>query len=398
MPATPAQQLLDAAIKYHGSGQLEQAELLYRQALDLEPGNHNVLHLLGVIYYQGGALEQAEALIRRAVQVAPKFAEAYSNLGVVHQAQQRLEEAAAAYERALALKPKFTMARFNLGNVRRDQGRLQDAIACYRKALTSKPDHVEAQFNLGNALRNAGNNKDAAAAYRKVLALNPQNDTARHWIDALTQRQTDRAPANYVREVFDDYAENFDRHLVEGLGYQTPRVLADTLRELSLPQKLEVLDLGCGTGLFGLEIHERASRLVGVDLSPKMITKARERGIYHELAVSDIVDFSNGVADASFDVIAAADVFVYLGDLAKIFHQAQRILRPQGVFAFTVETNTEVEQDYRLELTGRYVHNRNYLGKLAQQEGLNETCCISAVIRQEKGVPVNGYVLLYSKR
>ena len=82
------------------------------------------------------------------------------------------------------------------------------------------------------------------------------------------------APAQYIRNLFDFYAPKFDKHLVEKLNYRNPKLFLEQVLKVTHRRDLDVLDLGCGTGLCGLEFRSYARQMVGVDLSPEMVKLA----------------------------------------------------------------------------------------------------------------------------
>ena len=202
----PVIDTIQSAIKHHQNGELEQAEVLYREVLQIEPNNADALHLLGVIANQRGQneiavdliekaikvdqavpfyhynagnaysalnkFEEAVACYQRALSLNPDYYEALNNLGNALKAQGKLEEAMACHQRAISLKPDFYKAHTNLGVVLHDQGKMEEAIACYQHALTLNPDYYEALINLGNALREQGKFKEAVASYRKAISVN----------------------------------------------------------------------------------------------------------------------------------------------------------------------------------------------------------------------------------
>jgi len=243
-------------------------------------------------------------------------------------------------------------------------------------------------------LQALGRRDEAVAASREALRLEPHNESLQHHLNALEQVHSDRAPGGYVRKLFDGYAAKFDRHLTQELRYDIPRAIVALLKEQNVLPGVDVLDLGCGTGLVGPEIKSMARSLVGVDLSPKMLEKAEQRGIYDELVTADLLDYLRPAERSSMDVAVAADVFVYLGDLSEIFRQVRGILRPAGLFAFSVEAGEESGRDFTLATSGRYSHARAYIRRLAQEADFAEAVCISTVIRNEKGSPVHGYVFV----
>jgi len=201
-------------------------------------------------------------------------------------------------------------------------------------------------------------------------------------------------PPEYVTNLFDDYAGRFDRHLVQQLEYRIPAHLREAVGQVldETRRSLEVLDLGCGTGLCGPLFRDIAARLTGVDLSAKMIEKARERGVYDELQVADITEAMRA-HPAAYDLILAADVFIYVGELTPVFEACRSALKPGGMFAFSVEAAEETDT-YVLRPTGRYAHATGYIRQLAQAAGLQELSLDHVVLRKEKDSPMPGYIFV----
>jgi hypothetical protein len=142
-------QTFELALQQHRAGNLHQAELLYRQILQLDPRHADALHLFGVIAHQSGRNDLAVDCIQEALRLHPRFPEAYNHLGIVLMAQGKVSEALASYRQALDLKPDYLEALNNLGNALQDQGKLDEAITYYQQALRLKPDDAEAHYNLG---------------------------------------------------------------------------------------------------------------------------------------------------------------------------------------------------------------------------------------------------------
>ena len=78
------------------------------------------------------------------------------------------------------------------------------------------------------------------------------------------------------------------------------------------------IDLGCGTGLAAAAFAKQVDHFIGIDLSPGMIKQARATELYAELEVADMIEGVRGKADASANLVVAADAFVYLSDLAPV--------------------------------------------------------------------------------
>jgi tetratricopeptide (TPR) repeat protein len=166
-------QTLAAAIQHHQAGRLQQAELLYRQVLAVDPKQADALHLLGVIAYQVGRHDRAIEHIEAALRLRGPDPEMLSNLGGAYLAMGRAAEALSCYQRAVQLRPGFASAHYNLGNVLLGQKRLAEALACYREALRLQPDNVGAHMNLGNALQAQGDLAGAIASFQQALRFNP---------------------------------------------------------------------------------------------------------------------------------------------------------------------------------------------------------------------------------
>ncbi len=254
------------------------------------------------------------------------------------------------------------------------------------QALELAPDWAPAWFALGEAREKQGDTAGAAEAFRATLAADGDDIQGAGARLALLGAAPgpDALPPAYVARLFDDYAPRFDAHLRDGLGYLGPEWMAAALDRLQAGRRFSsCLDLGCGTGLAGVALRGRVDRLEGVDLSAGMIAKARETRAYDALSIGDAVAFlANGPA-AAFDLIVAADVLVYIGDLAPVFAGAARALAPGGLFVFTVETMEGA--GYRLGPAMRFAHSGAYIAATAARAGLGVLEWAGAPIRREAG-------------
>jgi predicted TPR repeat methyltransferase len=239
--------------------------------------------------------------------------------------------------------------------------------------------------------------KKALGLYRRYLELNPGNPVATHMVSALGDGpKPTRASDAYVESLFDRFAEDFDRKLLEELKYRGPELLLEAVTGVlpRSPPRLDILDLGCGTGLAGLQFRPLARRLEGVDLSPKMVARARARDIHDAVWVGELTTAMEAM-NGKFDLLIAADVFPYIGDLAPVFAAAAGALRPGGLLAFIVEWRRR--PGYRLTGSGRYAHNPAYVRKSAKAAGFGEVSGSLAQFRLEFGKPVKGYVSVMRK-
>src|SRR5262249_16278963 len=162
------------------------------------------------------------------------------------------------------------------------QRKEQEAIASFRQALRCKPDYAEAHGNLGNVLKEQGYVLEAADCFREVLRLKSDDAEAAFHLASLSGAGTPaHAPPPYAEHLVDAYAPTFDADL-KTLGYRAPQLLREAVLAASGQGPLDILDLGCGTGLCGPLFKDMARTLTGVDLSARMLAKARARGVYDE--------------------------------------------------------------------------------------------------------------------
>lgn len=342
---------------------------------------------------QGRRYQEAQTILADLCREHGQDAEAWFLLGALNGHFGRMEESARCCRQAIALRPGYVEAHYNLGLACRRLRRFREAEAGFRECVRLKPDYAEAWDNLGYTLQEQGGRDEAIACYREALRLRPDFAGTRYLLATLGATPApDKAPPEYVRGLFDSYAGNFEQDLVQNLEYRIPEHLRATVgRVLGNGRKdLHILDLGCGTGLCGPLFRDLAARLVGVDLSPGMIEKARAKGVYDELSVGDITAGALP-AGAAFDLIVAADVFVYIGDLSGVFGSCAALLKPGGLFAFSTES-AEAETAYRLRTTHRYAHAPEYICQLAQKTGFVEMSVEDVMIRKHKDVPVRGQI------
>lgn len=419
--------ILTDALAHHQSNDLASAVTLYTRVLERDPSQAGALHGLGMIALDrkdyataadflgqarvqrpdsaliccslGGALqlcgrlEEAEACFVRAIEIDPSHADAQNNLGVIYQGRGRWEQAAVCFRRAVELRPDSAESHNNLGAALRMAGRAGEAIPELERAIALRPENACAQYNLGLALKSLGRGTEAAAAFAETVRLDPGNEAAAYFMQALQGDATPACtPAGLVANLFDGYAERFDHHLLDSLGYRTPVLLREAFAEAGGGGLLDILDVGCGTGLAGEAFREVAGGLWGADLSPRMVEKARARGIYAELWVEDILA-ALGRKPSRYDMVVAADVFVYVGDLDGTFAACHRALRTGGWFLFSVEVADG--DNYVLSPAGRFQHPRRYVAGLAAKHGFRVANLKAAALRQEAGAPVGGelYVL-----
>jgi predicted TPR repeat methyltransferase len=280
------------------------------------------------------------------------------------------------------------------------RGDLVGAAEILAQTVQLAPAFATAWFALGAIRDSLGDRAGAIAAWQKANDADPEDyHGARLQLARLGAGE--HAPAMtaaYVRRLFDQQAASFDETLLNRLDYRGPEVLLEAVRSAAgIGLRIgSMLDLGCGTGLGGAAFRPYVDWLVGVDISPAMVAKARAKGVYNRLAVLDLQHFLHvdGQSKAQYHLVLAADVFVYVNDLVPIAAAAARVLAADGLFVFTVETHNG--EGVVLQQTLRYAHGAAHVRAAIADAGLDLVGLNHAVTRKEKGVPVPSLVVVAS--
>jgi predicted TPR repeat methyltransferase len=314
----------------------------------------------------------------------------YSKLG-------QLDNAIVAYEKAISIKPDYVKAIYNLANSQHKLGQLDKAVRNFKKLVTINPDYAERHNNkiltviyffskgqtpdaidtlellikdspedallfnmMGGCCVSLGQFDMAIKNYENALNLHPNYAIPQHMLNSLKGNTSKEPPKEYVKNLFDDYAERFDDSLVEGLQYQLPFIIKDIIQKTSSSNSkfLKTIDLGCGTGLSGKDLREISKNLSGVDISENMVSKAEELNIYDNLFVGDIIEVL-GSAREKYDLFVALDVLVYVGDVESIFKAVRTYCYRESLFVFSIEV--QEEDGYSLLKNSRYAHSDSYI-------------------------------------
>jgi predicted TPR repeat methyltransferase len=273
------------------------------------------------------------------------------------------------------------------------------AADLFRQALERAPHFAAAWYALGDVQETLGDTAGAVASFERARAADPA-DRQGAGLRLSRLGAVDAAAAmsaGYVRAVFDQHAPDFDRALVQGLGYRGPQLLFDAVLAACAttgraPHFDVALDLGCGTGLAGEMFRKHIGTLKGVDLSPQMLAMAERKGCYEHLQTGDMLEYLQAQSDSSAGLIVAADAFVYVADLAPLCLEAARVLEPQGFIAFTVETHADDGVVLGEKL--RYAHGEAHVRSALAAAKLSPVTVSPASTRTEAGIPVPGLLVI----
>ncbi len=376
-------------------GRLDEALDSYQRALLIQPAYAEAHCNRAIVLQDLGRYLDALGAAEDALHLKDRYADAWLARGHALHCLRYLPEAVESFDRAIHLRPDWAEAYSAQGASMHKLGEFEAALDSFNQALKHKPDYALAHYQRGNALRSLNRRDDAIAAYRAALAHGDNPETIAFALASVGEGETPAAlPNDYVRSLFDQYANHFDQHLTEVLGYQTPAVLDALLRHVAPSSELATVDLGCGTGLCAPYLRAYSHRLDGVDLSQPMLDKAAERNLYDSLTCADLTTYLHG-RDAAWDLAVAADVFVYIGDLAPVFRAVHAALRPGGRFCFSVEAGDSA--DYVLRPSNRYAHTEDYLRRLAGETGFSVLATQALDARQENGAPIAAHAFLLCK-
>jgi predicted TPR repeat methyltransferase len=419
-----AREAFHAGNDAYGRGDLAGAAAAFTAALELAPERVSAMVNLAMVHADQGAWTEAHTLLTRALALEPEHADAWHHLGHAETGLGHPAEACAAWQKALTIDPSRVATRYCLGRAERARGNAPAAFEHFKALVAALPERADFCFEAGLALLDTGAaqsaekyfiqavqhddthtaawvqlgalRKDRGAtaaaieAFHRALALDPQHTIAPYLLAAIdaTAPTPPIAPRTYVAHLFDAYSHSFDHHL-EALDYRAPELLASLLDSVAPSDQRwdPVLDLGCGTGKTAAAIQGRTGAVDGIDLSGRMCTMARDSGLYRDVHEGDIVDF---VANTQYryDMVIATDTFIYLGALDNLFVALQRILRPNGLLAFSVE---HCDGDsYVLRKSSRYAHSTAYILECARRSAFAVIGQQSGPIRNDQSVPIPG--------
>jgi predicted TPR repeat methyltransferase len=281
------------------------------------------------------------------------------------------------------------------------KGDLAAAADLLLQATELAPNFTSAWFTLGEIRERLGEREPAIAAFRRARAADPGD---RHGAGLRLMRlgaeQVAAMPSAYVQVLFDQYAPRFEAALVGDLGYRGPALLFKAVLSVRAAARKpaffkRAIDLGCGTGLAAAAFAKNVDHFIGIDLSPRMIEKARLTSLYAELEVDDMLNGLRSKPDASADLILAADAMVYVADIAPVLVEAQRVLVTGGLLAFTTETHDG--EGVILGAGLRYAHSADHVRASVEGAGLRLSHLDDLSARNEDNVPAPGLVAVAMK-
>lgn len=397
-PFEQAKTLFFDGLACFGARRFAEAEQRFLASLALVPGRLTTLVNLAATRLALSRPREALETADQVLAVEPENRDAWIHRASALGNLGRHEEALAGFEKLLALDGELGEGWLRHGQTLQALNRHDKALVSYERAVAIDPTLARAWSNLGGILREAKRLDEAAHAYEQAIIHGGNAELNGYYLASVRGQNTPAiAPKHYVRPLFDEYAGEFDEHLVQVLHYRAHKVLIGHLQELIARRFRSALDLGCGTGLCGPLVKPMAERLTGVDLSERMMDKARTLGLYERLVHADIVDYLS-TTEERFDLVLAADVFIYIGDLAPVFAALHRVMEPAGVFCFSAELAGSESQDFELLPSLRYAQSERYLRELAARHGFVVTRLLREPVREDQRKPIDGMFVYLTRR
>jgi len=394
-----AKQLFLAGLEALTQVRLEDAEQAFSQSLALLPDRVSTLVNLAAVRVRLSKPADALTTTQQLLRIEPRNPDAWFHRAEALAQLNRRDDALEAFSVAGELNPGAAMPWFRHGQVLQSLGRDGEALDSYERANAADASFAPAWTNKGNLLREASRLPEAAEAFRQAIAHGATDELHAYYLASVSgEARAGTAPAPYVESLFDAYADDFDHHVVEVLGYRAHEVLARELLRLAGGRQFRsALDLGCGTGLCGALLKDSTGHLIGVDLSSQMLAKAQATGCYDDVVHRDINDYL-WATTSRHDLVVAADVFIYVGDLKSVFEGIGRVVEAGGMFAFSVEVlPPDRGEDFALQSTLRFAHTERYARELAHVNGFEVVGTLSAPLRHDQQQAIDGLFFFLRK-
>ncbi|MEN9449975.1 MAG: hypothetical protein RJA83_589 [Pseudomonadota bacterium] len=376
---------------------LEKVHYHYQKILNLDPNSVELLNNFAALMLKKEQIDLAIDYFKRALVIDPKHKTARNNLAAILLQNNQLKEAIWHYSLYLNLDPLDIEALFNRAHCLMLTGNLNEANHDLKRILAIDDKHMDAHCNLAAIYLNLKDKTAALTHYQIILNLNDKHAIANYMVCALTQQSIpNSAPLEYIKNLFDNYAFQFDTHLQNILLYKTPELLREQLNPFLEKKKYKLLDLGCGTGLSGQCFSDIAKKIIGMDISRNMLNKAKEKACYDILIEKDILSGIPELAE-NFDLVLCIDTLVYFGNLNDFFEKIIVCLQVNGLLAFSVELANEAATSYLLQTNGRYQHAETYIKELAEKKPLKLLKYASVIGRQQDNEAIQTGLFIFQK-
>lgn len=382
-------------ILYLKENQLSDAEHEFQYVLSLDNEHVNALINLGVTALKRDQGQLAVDFFTKALAFDEENSDARNNLAATFIHHDRYENALIHYDILLKKDPKNIEYLYNSGVAQMALGHLQQATDQFTSILMRQENHFAALNNLAAIQSRLGNRSQAIDLLKRAVAVNPNDTACQFMLYALTGSQKQPAPSpEYITNLFNRYALSYENHMQTTLNYALPHQIAKQLHQLfGLKTLARTIDLGCGTGLMGIIMKGISEHLTGVDLSAKMLAAAKEKAVYDQLVESELIAFLKNDTQ-QYQLVIAADVIPYLGELDTFFSLIQKRLSPDGFIIFSTEIS--LDDPWKLQSSARFCHHESYIQSLLKKHHLKLISQEETIGRTQDKQPLN--VIIYTAK
>jgi predicted TPR repeat methyltransferase len=421
---------------YRLLAKFEDAEKCLKRIVELTPFDPNPLINLGHTLQELGRIDDAIDVFKKMIGFHHSSVEVYMTYGSLLMESKKYNEAALSYQKTIELEPDLLEAYKCLSDALYGAKNFKNIIPVLEKCIDFEPDNVEVINRLGEIFFNKmfdytsalrcysrsfeidpdqssiyrcladcysaiGLVDKAIVAYETCIELNAADKVACYRLNALTGITTKAPPLQYISELFDGYADNFETHLVDELGYIVPQLLRKEVDKIMIISSVKnfgsALDLGGGTGLVAAQLRSITKIIHNVDISKRMIEVSKQANRYDDYFLSDIISFLAGsnVGLPLYDLSVAADTLMYSGDLRPICAGVFKRLVPGGWFVFNIEKM--FVGDFKIQSNGRYFHSENYIKDICSKLGFIAHRVTNCVARKENNEDVAGLLFCIQK-
>lgn len=430
--------LLNIAIIYYEEKKYILSRLYIKKLLTINPKNSDALTILGNIYKEKKCYNKAIKFYQKSLNFEKKSYIANMNLADIYCQQKEYLMAYDYAKRAVEVKATAETIKlfaeisiaisqpneaiFYLEKISEDgnsdcwgynllsqlymqQQEYEKSIKAGFKAIELSKEKNAHHINFGYILYDAilaGQNKlvqKYALAWSKKY---PENSIVQYMADSVIHnKKISQHNPVYIREIFNAFADDFENILAH-LNYNVPKIMAAELSsffKITKLKKMRILDAGCGTGLCGyyLKKYAKFNGLDGVDISEKMLSVAKEKKVYSHLYNQDLDSFLQQHKNR-YNLINAADVFTYFGDLKKLFQHINISLCAGGRIIFSISENNINNDNYYHHSSGRFLHSEKYVENILESDGFNIEKKVYAHLRNEGEKEVFGWIFIAKKQ
>lgn len=391
---TDPRPFLQGARSAEAVGNIKGAIELIQRAVKLTPQWSVAVTELALLFERAMQVDEAIAQARKAVKLDPNNIDVlYRVIDMAHRVNET-EQGLIWLKKAVLLAPSNQNLKYLVARDHHLLGNHADALMAYEKLLEADPTDASALLGHLQVAIMANDMQSAQADGERLLKLSTENPIFNYWNEVANGPTPKTMPSEAVLAIFENgRTKLYDKQVKDKLGYKLPTLAADWIRTRYSTLQLNVLDLGCGTGLVASTLGRIQGAMVGVDLSMQMIEQAGQHDVYDKFHTVNVLDALVATPDALYNVLTACEVFPYVGDLTQVVPNAFRLILPGGHFIFSCEAAPEAGSDLVLKNGLRYQHKLSHVLSLCLAAGFEIQENQALTLFTENGQAVQGFAI-----